>query len=185
MAFSSLSIEQLTFEADDRRCTKQSIDSFESLVNYDSEFPKKESLVFKSRFFQNKKAQSTVNDSNTTSSLTDDDNDQDNDHDDDRDQDTYSRSESRLHNGQHSDTLADVSANQTIYESSSPLHLEINHQSESCVSIRHKPSKSNRYTLHKVLTHFFLGVAFFSVYFLFYIIICYCLTKLFVFFSND
>lgn len=47
MAFSSLSIEQLTFDADDKRCQNQSLDSFESLVNYDSEFPQRESLVFK------------------------------------------------------------------------------------------------------------------------------------------
>jgi hypothetical protein len=51
MAFSSLSIEQLTFDADDKRCKKQSVDSFESLVNYDSEFPQRESFAFKDLLF--------------------------------------------------------------------------------------------------------------------------------------
>ena len=43
MAFSSssLAIEQLTFEADDTRCSDQNISSFESLVSFESEFPKK------------------------------------------------------------------------------------------------------------------------------------------------
>lgn len=50
MAFSSLSIEQITFEADDTRLTK--LKSFESLVNYDSEFPNKESLVFNKSVFR-------------------------------------------------------------------------------------------------------------------------------------
>ena len=35
----TLSIEQVNFEADDNRCNQQKIDSFSSLVNYDSEFP--------------------------------------------------------------------------------------------------------------------------------------------------
>ena len=47
MAFSSstLSIEQVTFEANDTRCSTQSINSFESLVSFESEFPKKNNLV--------------------------------------------------------------------------------------------------------------------------------------------
>lgn len=35
----ALSIEQVNFDADDSRCMKQNIDSFSSLVNYESEFP--------------------------------------------------------------------------------------------------------------------------------------------------
>lgn len=48
MSFASsvLSIEQVTFEADDQRCQKQFIKSFDSLVNFDSEFPEKESFSF-------------------------------------------------------------------------------------------------------------------------------------------
>ena len=68
MAFSSLSIEQLTFEADDRRCNKQNIDSFESLVNYDSEFPQRESLVFKNLFFKKKpNLKKSINNSGSSS----------------------------------------------------------------------------------------------------------------------
>jgi hypothetical protein len=40
MAFSSMSIEQITFEVDDTRCNDQKIKSSDSLVHYDySEFP--------------------------------------------------------------------------------------------------------------------------------------------------
>ena len=40
MAFSSMSIEQITFEVDDTRCNNQKIKSSDSLVHYDySEFP--------------------------------------------------------------------------------------------------------------------------------------------------
>lgn len=61
MAFSSsLSIEQVTFDADDTRCSKQNINSFESLVNFDSEFPKKESFLSNSAsYIKNKFSKSS------------------------------------------------------------------------------------------------------------------------------
>ncbi len=34
----SLAVEQVNFDADDIRCNRQNIDSFSSLVNYNSEF---------------------------------------------------------------------------------------------------------------------------------------------------
>ena len=36
---SNVSIEQVTFDADDKRCKKQSINSFDALVNFESSFP--------------------------------------------------------------------------------------------------------------------------------------------------
>ena len=49
MEFSSslLSIEQITFEADDTRCASQKWNSFDALVNYDTEFDRE--LTFKKR----------------------------------------------------------------------------------------------------------------------------------------
>ena len=84
MAFSSLSIEQLTFDADDKRCKKQSVDSFESLVNYDSEFPQRESFAFKDLLFgkskrnnnNTKKKKSPIIDFSSNSDDDDDDDDE-------------------------------------------------------------------------------------------------------------
>lgn len=43
----ALSIEQINFEADDSRCNEQKIDSFSSLVNYDTEFSNQASSAIK------------------------------------------------------------------------------------------------------------------------------------------